>query len=79
MTLRGRDIFEIPVPRSGVEIGDAEFEWRSAAQWAGESGGALIAHESVADLLYEELLAEPLVGVLRDLDEAVLGRHPDGT
>lgn len=35
MTLRGRDIFDIPVPRSGIEVGDPEFEWRSAAQWAG--------------------------------------------
>ena len=23
------------MPRSGLEIGDPEFEWRSAAQWAG--------------------------------------------
>lgn len=34
MTFQGRDIFDIPVPRSGASY-SPEFEAREAARWAG--------------------------------------------
>jgi hypothetical protein len=34
VTFRGRDVFQIPVPRSGLMHSDV-YEWRMAAHWDG--------------------------------------------
>jgi hypothetical protein len=34
VTFRGRSVFDIPVPRSGLTHSDA-YEWRMAAHWDG--------------------------------------------
>ena len=70
MTFQERDIFAIPVPRSGVSYSQ-EFGWREAAHWAGyrwedefceldgDDQAAIVAHH-LAHLQLEAVLAQDL-------------------